>query len=437
MLTEMAVKNAKPKDKPYKLSDRNGLHLYVSVTGHKSWRWKHRVDGKETRMQFGVYPETSLAKARELLDEVRAQVRAGVSHSVIKTKAKLGVTSGQGETFETVARAWFQNSVSRWKPVHANDVITSMERDVFPMIGSCPIEQVDQPLMLAVLQKVEDRGAIETAHRLRQRAEAVFNYAAAKAITTNNPAALVRKALKPVLKGKRWPALVEPAAIRSMIRQIDHAGASPISRLASRFLALVAQRPGMVHNAEWTEFTGIDWRDDESDISNALWTVPADKMKQEIEQRQDDRFSHKVPLTPQAVEVLRRVRLLTGSAKYVFCSSRSGQKPMSENCLSYLYKREGFANVHVPHGWRSSFSTIMNAKLERAHPGSAGNLTDRLILDLMLAHTPSGISGNELRYHRAEYMERRRELATIWADLILEDAVELDVILQSPRRRKL
>lgn len=434
-LTDVYVKNLKPRDKPYKQFDRDGLYLHVAPTGAKRWRLKYRWNGKEQLLTLGSYPEMGLAAARTKLDAMRQQYREGKAPAVVKARLALGLASAEGRNFEEVAREWHGLQKSRWKPVHAADVITSLERDIFPLLGTCPVEQIDKPLLLSVLRKVEARGAVETAHRLRQRIESVFEYAEGIGIATANPALGMRKSLMPVKRGRRWPAFTKIPDLRSLVATIDTAGALPVTRLASRFLALVAQRPGMVRLAEWTEFKGIDWADPHSDISDARWVIPAEKMKQELHLREDEDFRHVVPLAPQAVDVLRRVRFLTLGARYVFCSARSGLKPMSENAIGYLYNREGYKDRHVPHGWRSSFSTVMNQRIERTQPGSDRFNTDRLVIDLMLAHSAIGISGDERTYNRAAYMERRRELANDWADLLMEGAPSLDVILESPRRR--
>lgn len=434
MLTDKEVKQAKPKDKPYKLGDRNGLHLYVTTSGHRSWRYKYRIAGKERRIVFGTYPEMSLVDARERLDETRKQIRDGGDPQVIAARAKLVGATSSSKNFEAVAREWHHQQIDRWKPVHADDVITSMERDLFPDLGSWPVDQIDIPMLLAVLRKVEARGAIETAHRLRQRAQAVFRYARGIGINNINPAADIGTALKLVPKKRRWPALKEQSQICALMVCVDQAGASPVTRLASRFLALTAQRPGMVRHAEWREFENIDWSNEQADISRALWHVPASKMKQELHLRDNEEFSHKIPLPPQAVEVLRLVRQMTGRAKFVFCSGRSGNEPMSENAIGYLYNREGYKGRHVPHGWRSSFSTIMNSLSERRADGNDRLIIDRLIIDLMLAHTPAGLSEAELIYNRAAYPERRRELAIIWADLITKEIPSIAGILETRRR---
>jgi integrase len=210
-----------------------------------------------------------------------------------------------------------------------------------------------------------------------------------------------------------------------MLADIDRAGASPVTRLAARFLALTAQRPGMVRHMEWSEISSINWGSPSADISEAVWTVPAEKIKQELHLRSDEAFEHKIPLSRQAVETLRAVRLLTGWARYVFPNARSGREPMSENAIGYLYNREGYKGRHVPHGWRSSFSTIMNEQAERELGTDLRLLADRLIIDLMLAHTPAGMSASELRYNRARYMDRRRELAQRWADMTVNGGVKV------------
>src|SRR5690606_899884 len=232
------------------------------------------------------------------------------------------------------------------------------------------------------------------------------------------------------------PALLDVDAIRAMMFDIDRAGASPVTRLAARFLALTAQRPGMVRHLEWDEISGVDWGNPNSPADQATWTVPAEKIKQELQLRSDEAFNHLVPLSRQAVESLRVVRYLTGRAPYVFPSARTGLKPTSENAIGYLYNREGYKGRHVPHGWRSSFSTIMNEQAERDLGTDRRLLADRMIIDLMLAHTPPGMSASELRYNRAAYMPRRRELAQIWADLIMKDALSANDILHSPRRKR-
>lgn len=435
MLTDPQVKKAVAKDRDYKLPDSGGLHLFVTKTGHRSWRFKYRFGGKERRLVFGSYPEVTLKRARELRDDAKRALRDGLDPGLESKRARLSRQRGHTNTFEQFAREWHTAQVSRWKDVHADDVITSMERDLFKEIGGYPIDQIDEPLLLHALRKVEARGAIETAHRLRQRAERVFRHASGEGVKNSNPAVNVKEAMKPVPAKKRRPALVDVKQIRALIRASDRAAASPLTRLSSRFLALTAQRPGMVRNSVWAEIAGIDWSDPRKPSPEAMWTIPAAKMKQELDLREDEAFEHEVPLAEAAVEVLRVVRRFTGGRGFIFPGGRDSSVPLSENAVGYLYNREGYKGRHVPHGWRSSFSTVMNSRMERLFPGAEKLQIDRLIIDLMLAHTPAGMSHTELIYNRAAFMERRRELAEDWAALILDGADPAPELLEGRRRR--
>lgn len=435
MLTEMEARKAIAKERDYKLADAGGLHLFVSTTGHRSWRLKYRFGGKERRLVLGSYPEVSLKRARELRDDAKRALREGRDPGLETKRARLSRREGHKNTFEQFAREWHESQVPRWKKVHADDIMCSFERDLFPEIGGYPIDQIDEGLLLHALRKVEARGAIETARRLRQRAERVFRFAAGAGVKNSNPAVNVRDALKPALPGKRWPALTDVEQIRLLIRDVDRAGASPVTRLASRFLALTAQRPGMIRHASWSEIEGVDWARPDGSSPDAVWRIPAPKMKQEMDLREDEAFEHVVPLTTESVEILRAVRPFSSSRGPIFPGGRDITTPLSENAIGYLYNREGWKGRHVPHGWRSSFSTIMNSRMERLSPGSERLLVDRLVIDLMLAHTPSGMSASELRYNRSAYRERRRELAEDWAALILEGADTISLLSSGPRRK--
>lgn len=208
--------------------------------------------------------------------------------------------------------------------------------------------------------------------------------------------------------------------LQTLLTVTEHAGASPVTKLGSRFLALTAQRPGMIGRLPWTQIEGVNWNDPHGDVSNALWRAPAQQMKQEFDLREDDAFEHVVPLAPQAAEVLRAVRALTGTGPLAYPSGRSMGEAMSENTIGYLYNREGYQGRHCPHGWRSSFPTIMNERTAVEAKTDETNAFNRLVIDLMLAHLPSGISETERIYNRAAYLDRRREIAVAWADLLLE-----------------
>lgn len=435
MLTAVIVKNARPGEKDYKLSDSGGLLLYVSTSGHRSWRFKYRFGGKEKRLILGAFPEMSLAEARDRRDVARRQLKDGKDPGLEQRRARLARSTPSELTFESFARQWHDHEKARWTAVHTNDVISSLEKDVFEAIGAFDVTDIDETMVAAVLSKVERRGAVETAHRLRQRISAVFRYAKAKGATKSNPAADLQIVMKQIPKRKRRPALVEVGGLQQLLVTTEHAGASPVTKLGSRFLGLTAQRPGMVRRLPWVQIEGVDWDDGGGDVSNALWRVPAQQMKQEFDLREDDAFEHIVPLAPQAVEVLRAIRPLTSNGPLVFPSGRSMNEPMSENTIGYLYNREGYQRRHCPHGWRSSFSTIMNERTAAEAATDEGKAFNRLVIDLMLAHIPSGISETERVYNRAAYMDRRREIACAWANLLLEGLAPAPALLDGPRRR--
>jgi integrase len=250
---------------------------------------------------------------------------------------------------------------------------------------------------------------------VRQRISAVFVHAIAEGAASRDPAGVVTKALKPLPRARKRPALISIASLHDMIRKTECEPASPLTKLASRFLALTAQRPGMIRALPWAEFENVGW-DDEGEAPEALWRVPASRMKLMLELKNDEGFEHLVPLSREAVAVLRAVYVLTGRGPLVFPSNRNSRVPMSENTLSYFYNRCGYQGRHVPHGWPASFSTIMNEWAERGStPG------DRHVIDLMLAHIPDGVSGSEGAYNRAAYLQRRREIADTWGAMLLGD----------------
>ena len=428
MLSEVSIRHAKAKERDYKLADAEGLYLFVAKSGHRSWRLKYRFAGKERRLILGAYPAVSLMQARERKRGAKKLLAEGRDPGIEAKKLAVQRAAANSNTFESLARVWFSVQEGRWTSVHSKDVIQSLEREVFPWLGSLPISEIDEPIILMVLRKIEKRGAIETAHRVRQRVSAVFVHAIAEGAASRDPAAAVGKALKPVPRKRRRPALLSLDDLHEMFRKTEWEFGSPTTKLASRFLALTSQRPGMVRAMPWAELENIDWSSN-APCPEALWRIPATRMKLASELKQDEGFEHLVPLSDAAVAVLRVARPLTGMGPLVFPSNRSGWMPMSENTLSYLYNRCGYQGRHVPHGWRSSFSTIMNEWAERN-----GTASDRHVIDLMLAHVPEGVSASEGAYNRAAFMERRREIAEQWAQMILKDFSSPARLLSYPAR---
>lgn len=418
MLTDTQAKNAKGRAKPYKLTDSHGLFLYVATSGLRSWRWKYRFDGKEKKLTLGRYPEIGIGEARRLRDEANKLRRAGQDPAFTRAEAKLMAAADRLETFEAVAKRWHEQQKRRWRSKHAANILRSLENDVFPAIGRRPIGQIKAPAVLALLREVEKRGAHDQAHRLRQRIDAIFAAAIGMGLAESNPAAMVGKALAPVILG-RHPALRSIEDARALIIASEAAAGNPVMKLANRFIAITAARSEAVRHAEWPELEGLGGE-------APLWRIPGAHMKGQREQRSDPDFEFIVPLVPQALDVIEAVRPLTGNAPLLFAGVRHHRRPMSDSTLSALYRRlPAFAGRHVPHGWRSTFSTVMNEWADKqGRPG------DRAIIDLMLAHKPKGVEGI---YNRAAYMPRRRELAAIWANMLLDGLPPASALLEGKR----
>lgn len=419
-LTDIQAKAARPGGKPYKLTDGKGLYLYVSVTGLRSWRMKYRFGGKEKVLTFGPYPEVRIGEAREKRDSARATLREGRDPGLEKRLAAAAVAVSAGNTFEAIAGEWHDLHKAKWSPTHANDVIDSLRRDVFPILGKLPISQITPGMVLETLRAVEQRPAIETARRLHQRMSGVFVYAIASGIGQADPAAIVRSALKPLPAKGRQPALTTLAEARQLLADAEVSAASPVTKIASRLLALTAVRPGVLRRAEWSEFERLD-------TDEPIWRVPAAKMKLTAARKADIREEFIVPLAPQAVDAINSIRRLTGRSRFLFPSNRSFHSPMSENAIGYFYNRVGYKGVHVPHGWRATFSTVMNEIAEREERAS-----DRAIIDLMLAHVPT--NKVEGAYNRAAFAARRREIAILWANQLLVRCKPASDLLDGPRR---
>ncbi len=394
-LTDMQARKAQAKEKDYKLADSGGLFLFVTPTGFKTWRMKYRYAGKEKALSLGPYPEVTLTKARDGRDAARQHLREHRDPAIEERKRKMAAHASAGATFEKVARAWHAVQCARWSPVQQTKVRQALERDVFPQFGGIPLLDVDGPMILKMLRKVERRGAIDTAKRIRQHVSGVFGFGMAEGLVAADPAAMIKKGLLPTPAGGKQPAVKTLAEARQLLKDMEATTSTPLTKLASRLLALTGMRPGIVRAATWKEFEGIDWVNQDAAAPDALWRVPAERMKLHLEDKGDEAFEHVVPLASQAVDVLRAIHRLSGRHKFLFHSVRSTAAPMSENTIGYMYSRNGYSGRHVPHGWRATFSTIMN---ERAVEQQRGG--DRAIIDAMLAHRPKGMSGSEMAYMR-------------------------------------
>lgn len=411
MLTDAAVRKAKPKDKAFKMADSGGLFLFVTPSGGKLWRYRYRHEGKEKLLSIGPYPAIGLIEARAAREAAKAIQRDGRDPSVTNKLQKLAGAASNAKTFKVLACEWYDRNKGQWAARHASDVITSLEKEIFPTLGNVPIAEIRPPAVIALLQKIENRGAEETARRIRQRMSAVFQYAISKDDAEIDPAAMVQKAMAPVSKG-RQPAITDLGKAREMLAKAEAEHAHPVTKLALRILALTAVRPGTLITTPWHE-----WPED-----CETWEIPAVRMKLRLQHKDDEARNHMVPLATQTIEAIAALRTMTGRGPIAFPNTRHAHKTMSENAIGYLLNRAGYHGHHVPHGWRSTFSTVMNEQYR----------SDRHLIDLMLAHISK--DKTEGAYNRALHLERRRELAQAWADLILKDARPATDLLRGPRR---
>ena len=392
MLTNATVRAARPRARPYKLFDGRGLYLHVTPSGHRGWRLRYRLEGREKLLCLGAFPELDLGGAREAGDAARAQLALGADPS-------LAVIQRSSSGFEDVARAWHAHQLARWSAVHADDVLASLARDVFPAIGAVPLAAIDAPAVLRVLRAVEARGHHETARRLRQRISAVFGFAMSEGLAQEDPAAIVTRALAPSAAPQRHRALLSIGPARELLVAVDQLDAAPAAKLASRFLALTAVRLAGVRGAAWSEFEQLDGPE-------PTWRIPAARMKLTRRKKADPAADHLVPLVPAAVSVLHAARAAFPGDGPVF-PGRDGERPLGEGAIGALYRRAGFGEAHVPHGWRATFSTVLNERWPE----------DRTIIDRALAHAPK--DKVEAAYNRAEHLDRRRNLFVRWAELLL------------------
>ncbi len=386
-LSEIKVRTAKPKEKPYKLSDVDGLYLLVNTNGGKWWRFKYRYKGKEKLLSLGTYPEVSLADSRCRRDDARRQIAHGIDPGAVR-KAQKEAKTEEKETFEVIAREWHGKFTPSWSAGHAVTIMSRLERDLFPWMGKRPIAEIKAPELLAVLRRVESRGALESAHRIRTIAGQVFRYAVATGRAERDPAADLKGAL-PQPGEKHHAAITDPKEVAPLLRAIDGYQGHFVVRCALRLAPMFFVRPGELRNAEWAEI----------DLDEAVWTVPAHKMKM--------KQSHIVPLSNQACEILTELKELTGSSKYVFPSGRSFARPMSNNAILAALRRMGYdKDTMSGHGFRAMARTILDEVLQ-VRPD---------FIEHQLAHAVRDPNGRA--YNRTAHLEERRKMMQKWADYL-------------------
>lgn len=386
-LSELAVRNAKPRDKAFKIADSGGLHLLVQPNGGKLWRLKYRFAGKEKLLSFGPYPATSLAEARRARDDAKKTLAGGSDPSAQKRHARIAAVTAQRDTFKAVAEEFLEakaaNGVSETTLVKLRWILN----DVAASLASRPISQITPAEILELLKRVEKSGRRDTARRLRATISGVFRLAVATLRAQTDPTFALRGALlAPVVKHRA--AIVDETALGGLMRSIDEYDGWPTITAALKFVALTCTRPGEVRHL----------RRNEIDINKKIWRIPAERMKM--------RKPHEVPLSRQAMAVLKDIWLLSEHGELVFPSIRSNRKPLSENALNSALRRMGFGKDEATaHGFRSSASTILN---ERGY--------DPHVIEAILAHQDE----NEVRriYNRARYWPERVKLMQDWADLL-------------------
>lgn len=384
-LTDTAIRKAKPTDKPLKLSDGAGLYLLLNPNGSRWWRFDYRYGGKRKTLSMGTYPDTGLADARARRDEARKLLAAGVDPGEQRKAVKLAGAERAANSFAVIAEEWLAKQAGRMAPATLAKARWTLDDLVLPWIGDRPIAEIDPPEVLRLLQRIEERGAHETAHRTKQRCGQVFRYAIATHRATRDPTADLRGALTPA-KVTHRAAVTDPAKVGELLRAIDGYTGSFVVRSALKLAPLVFARPGELRQAEWSEI----------DLDGALWRIPAGKMKM--------REEHTIPLPSQAVAVLRELQSLTGNGQYVFPSERSRQRPMSDGTINAALRRLGFdKDTMTGHGFRAMASTRLN---------EMGWSPD--VIERQLAHAER----NKVRaaYNRAQYLDERKRMMQAWAD---------------------
>jgi len=393
-LTDTAIRNAKPNETPYKLTDGKGLYLLVNKVG-KYFRFDYRYRGKRKTLALGVYPDATLQEARDEHERARKLLRKDIDPGLHKKISKHIKTEQAANTFEFVALEWFEKHKHTWKLGHSRTITQRLEANVFPWLGGQPLAEITALEILAILRRIEDRGAIETAHRVKQIISQVFRYAVATGRAERDPTADLRGALSPV-KSKRMATITDPEKVGELMRAIQGYEGHFITKCALRFAPLVFVRPGELRHAEWSEIN----------LENGEWKIPAEKMKM--------RNPHIVPLSRQATAVLRELQPLTGRGRYVFPSLRSSERPMSNNTVLAALRRMGYAREEMSgHGFRSMASTLLNEQG-----------WNRDAIERQLAHA----EGNGVRaaYNYAEFLPERRRMMQAWADYLDQLAAEKD-----------
>ncbi|MBR8283912.1 tyrosine-type recombinase/integrase [Burkholderia vietnamiensis] len=386
-LTDAAIKNAKPREKSYRLRDGGGLYLEVMPIGSKLWRWKYYFDGKEKRLSFGKYPDVGLKDARARRDDARKLKAAGIDPGEHRKTVKAARLERAANTFEAVAREWFERMMSDKAASHKDKVIARLENDLFPWLGERPIAEITGPEVLACLRRIEDRGACDTARRALQNCAAVFSYAVASGRAQGNPATHLTKILRPAKLG-HFAAVTEPEKVGPLLRKMAFARTTVPVKCALRLAPYLFCRPVELRTMRW----------DEVHLDAAEWRYVVPKT----------RTPHIVPLASQAVAILRELQPVTGRWEYVFPGRNDKTAPMSEATLNRALQRVGIntQREHTGHGFRAMARTILHERL-RIKPE---------VIEHQLAHRVPDALGTA--YNRTRFLDDRRQMMQRWADYL-------------------
>jgi integrase len=386
-LSTAKIQNATAQKKTVRLFDGRGLYLEIAPTGSRWWRFKYRFAGMEKRISLGVYPDVGLKKARNRRDEMRKLVADGIDPSAARKQQKLMALDATANTFEAVAREWFEKHSANWEASYSVKLLARLEANVFPWLGDRPIRDIKPPELLSVLRRVESRGVLETAHRLMNYCGNIYRYAVATGRAERDISSDLRGALPPSTP-QHHASVTDPEGVAALLRAIDGYRGSNVTRYALQLAPLVFVRPGELRKAEWNEV----------DFEAGEWRIPAERMKMKTK--------HIVPLSSQAVAILRTLQPLTGKGHYVFPGARSRERCMSENTVNGALRRLGWSGSEMTgHGFRSMASTLLNEQG-----------WNRDAIERQLAHTER----NSIRaaYNYAEHLPERRRMMQAWSDYL-------------------
>lgn len=385
-LTDIAIKKALPREKPYKLTDGEGMYLLVNSKG-KYWRLDYRHLGKRKTLALGTYPTVSLADARDRKNTAKKTLSNGIDPSSLKKETRLAAMKANAITFELVSREWHLKNKPKWSDKNAARTISALERYVFPFIGNSPISNIKPSELLDVIRKIENRGNIQTAHRVMRNCGQVFRYAMATDRATVDITIPLKGSLTPIVE-RHHASITQPKRIGQLLRDIDEYDGLFVTKCALQLAPLLFVRPGELRQSEWTEFN----------LDDAEWKIPPQKMKMKV--------THIVPLSEQALKIIKSLQPHTGHCKYLFPSLRSPNRSMSDNTLNAALRRLGYNKDEMTaHGFRSMASTILH---EQGWPHD--------VVERQLAHADRNKVSSAYNY--ADYLPKRKEMMQEWANYL-------------------